>query len=163
MIPIRLVNKIEVDEVIYPIRSSAVDIIDVIHMLDVGKNVEALMHFYNDLLPTNIDEAIAKMMEFIHLYDDRPKPKQRNNETLFNYYYDFDLIYTALKKSYAVDLYTDNVHWFQFALMMKDSDGKLFDAVCKARSSNKSDIPKEQIPFYTKLRMQYPLREREVE
>lgn len=102
------------------------------------------------------------MMDFIHLYDDRPKPKQRNNETLFNYYYDFDLIYTALKKSYDVDLYTDNIHWFQFALMMKDSDGKLFDMVCKARSSNKSDIPKEQIPFYTKLRMQYPLIESEV-
>lgn len=162
MIPIRLVTEIEVDEVKYPIRSSAVDIIDVIHMLDIGKNADALMYFYNDLLPTNIDESIEKMMDFIHLYDDRPKPKERNNETLFNYYYDFDLIYTALKKSYDVDLYTDNLHWFQFALMMKDSDGKLFDAVCKARSSNKSDIPKEQIPFYTKLRMQYPLIESEV-
>lgn len=97
MIPIRLVTEIEVDEVKYPIRSSAVDIIDVIHMLDIGKNADALMYFYNDILPTNIDESIEKMMDFIHLYDDRPKPKQRNNETLFNYYYDFDLIYTALK------------------------------------------------------------------
>lgn len=162
MIPIRLITEIEVDDVKYPIRSSAVDIIDVVHMLDVGKNAEALMYFYNDLLPTNIDESIEKMMDFIHLYDERPKPKQRNNEILFNYYYDFDLIYTALRKSYGVDLYTDNLHWFQFVLMMKDSDGKLFDMVCKARSSNKSDIPKEQIPFYTKLRMQYPLMESEV-
>lgn len=60
MIPIRLVTEVEVDEVKYPIRSSAVDIIDIIHMLDNGKNAEALMYFYNDILPTNIDESIEK-------------------------------------------------------------------------------------------------------
>jgi hypothetical protein len=87
------------------------------------KIIQALELYY-PILPPNLEQAIEKIIWFYMCGKDR-KSKTKNKGTgkstqIYSFNYDDDLIYSAFKSQYNIDLQDiDYLHWWKFKAMFK--------------------------------------------
>ena len=86
--------------------------------------------------------------------------KKSNNEKLYDYEEDADLIYSAFMKDYKIDLQDIEMHWWKFKSLFNGLDeNNQFCKIMGYRSVNLNKIKdKEQKAFYTKMKKQYSLK-----
>lgn len=150
----RLVNTIKIDEVNYPIITNCIEIIDIIEMFE-EEPIKALLQFYKGVLPHDAEAAIEEFKKFLGGNSWRPKSNKKATK-MIDYSGDIDLIYTAILKEFKVNIFKEDVHWFELLWMMADlRKPSLLQDVLKSRSGN---LPKEQAVAYSRLKMQYPLK-----
>lgn len=127
---------------------------------DVEKLKKALVLYYGNHIPSNIEEAVEKIMWFYQCGKERSaKKKRRRKKAASNdRYYDFDFddayIYSAFLQQYGVDLQDEEIHWWKFNAMFKSlSEETEFMKIMGYRSIKiTSDMTKSQKDFYSDMK-----------
>lgn len=149
----KLVEAVNIEGIDYPVETNCIKIIEIMEMFKT-EPIEALLRFYKGVMPHEAEEGIQQFKNFVSANDWRPKPNTKKSKSI-DYYYDLDLIYTAILKEYHINIFKDNVHWFELVWMMSDlRKPSLLSDVLVSRGSN---IPREQVQAYSRLKKLYPL------
>lgn len=133
---------------------------------DRAKTFQALNLFYPEINQiTNVKQAIDDIIWFYSCGKDEETSTQktknnRNNKQIYSYVFDNDLIYSAFKDQYNIDLVEiDYLHWWKFKAMFNGlkSDNKIAE-IMGYRSIDLSEIKdKEMRKHYKKLQQIYKL------
>lgn len=133
---------------------------------DRAKTFQALNLFYPEINQiTNVKQAIDDIIWFYSCGKDEETSTQktknnRNNKQIYSYVFDNDLIYSAFKDQYNIDLVEiDYLHWWKFKAMFNGlkSDNKIAE-IMGYRSIDLSEIKdKEMRKHYKKLQQTYKL------
>lgn len=133
---------------------------------DRAKTFQALNLFYPEINQiTNVKQAIDDIIWFYSCGKDEEKSTQKtknngNNKQIYSYVFDNDLIYSAFKDQYNIDLVEINyLHWWKFKAMFNGlkSDNKIVE-IMGYRSIDLSEIKdKEMRKHYKKLQQIYKL------
>lgn len=108
----------------------------------------------------NIDAIFDSIFSFWRMYKPiNPKAKIPNNIP-YKYDVDFDLIVAAFRQQYGIDLYTAEMHWFEFkALFDGLNSNTLFKKIVEYRTMDLSKVPKTQKKEYAEIQDFYKIRE----
>lgn len=133
---------------------------------DRAKTFQALNLFYPEMNQIrNVKQAIDDIIWFYSCGKDEEKSTQktknnRNNKQIYSYVFDNDLIYSAFKSQYNIDLVEiDYLHWWKFKAMFNGlkPDNKIVE-IMGYRSIDLSEIKdKEMRKHYKKLQQIYKL------
>lgn len=125
---------------------------------DEKKLENALLLYYSDRIPDNIEEAINKIMWFYKCGKDDSNTKRRKNtaahKRVYDYDYDDSYIYAAFLQQYGVDLQDEMLHWWKFKAMLRSlRDDTEFSKIMLYRSIKiTSNMTKSQREFYTEMK-----------
>lgn len=138
---------------------------------DKNKIIQSLELFYQ-VLPSNIDLAIEKMLWFYRCGKEiivkKGTAKGKSSTNIYDFDYDDDYIYAAFLDQYGVDLQDiDYLHWWKFKAMFKSlkEDNEIVK-IMSYRAMDLSNIKdKEQKKFYQEMKKLYeiPLSKNEID
>lgn len=138
---------------------------------DKNKIIQSLELFYQ-VLPSNIDLAIEKMLWFYRCGKEiivkKGTAKGKSSTNIYDFDYDDDYIYSAFLDQYGVDLQDiDYLHWWKFKAMFKSlkEDNEIVK-IMSYRAMDLSNIKdKEQKKFYQEMKKLYeiPLSKNEID
>ena len=130
------------------------------------KVYQALKIYYPNISQiTNIDKAIDNILWFYKCGKENeketsPKIRRENTRRIYSYEFDNELIYSAFKAQYNIDLQDINyLHWWKFKAMFDalKEDNKIVE-VMGYRAININNIKdKEKKKFYKKMKKLYAL------
>lgn len=130
------------------------------------KVYQALKIYYPNISQiTNIDKAIDNILWFYKCGKENeketsPKIRRENTRRIYSYEFDNQLIYSAFKAQYNIDLQDINyLHWWKFKAMFDalKEDNKIVE-VMGYRAININNIKdKEKKKFYKKMKKLYAL------
>lgn len=133
---------------------------------DKAKTFQALNLFYPEINQIkNVKQAIDDIIWFYSCGKSEEKTSQkektnRKNKQIYSYVFDNDLIYSAFKNQYNIDLEEiDYLHWWKFKAMFNGlkADNKIVE-IMGYRSIELSEIKdKEMRKHYKKLQQIYKL------
>lgn len=133
---------------------------------DKAKTFQALNLFYPEISQIkNVKQAIDDIIWFYSCGKSEEKTSQkektnRKNKQIYSYVFDNDLIYSAFKNQYNIDLEEiDYLHWWKFKAMFNGlkADNKIVE-IMGYRSIELSEIKdKEMRKHYKKLQQIYKL------
>ena len=133
---------------------------------DRAKTFQALNLFYPEINQIkNVKQAIDDIIWFYSCGKSEEKTSQkektnRKNKQIYSYVFDNDLIYSAFKNQYNIDLEEiDYLHWWKFKAMFNGlkADNKMVE-IMGYRSIELSEIKdKEMRKHYKKLQQIYKL------
>lgn len=133
---------------------------------DRAKTFQALNLFYPEINQIkNVKQAIDDIIWFYSCGKSEEKTSQkektnRKNKQIYSYVFDNDLIYSAFKNQYNIDLEEiDYLHWWKFKAMFNGlkADNKIVE-IMGYRSIELSEIKdKEMRKHYKKLQQIYKL------
>ena len=125
------------------------------HLSDTVKIVKALDLYYEQI-PDETAEAIEQMLWFYRLGKD---PQDAVGPRVYDFAYDFDSIYASFRQSYGVNLFTDDLHWWEFrAMLLGLPEGSPFmTAVGYRQMKLPSGLSAEQRDFYAKMKRLHAL------
>ncbi|MCI6278047.1 MAG: bacteriophage Gp15 family protein [Clostridium sp.] len=122
------------------------------------------LDLYYPVIPTNIDEAIEKILWFYKCGKDEAKVKStgkdRGTTQIYSFEYDDDYIYSAFLDQYRVDLQDIKyLHWWKFKAMFKSlKEDNMIVKIMGYRSIDLSKIKdKEQKDYYKKMQKLYEI------
>ncbi len=122
------------------------------------------LDLYYPVIPTNIDEAIEKILWFYKCGKDEAKVKStgkdRGATQIYSFEYDDDYIYSAFLDQYRVDLQDIKyLHWWKFKAMFKSlKEDNMIVKIMGYRSIDLSKIKdKEQKEYYKRLKEMYKI------
>lgn len=122
------------------------------------------LDLYYPVIPTNIDEAIEKILWFYKCGKDEAKVKStgkdRGATQIYSFEYDDDYIYSAFLDQYRVDLQDIKyLHWWKFKAMFKSlKEDNMIVKIMGYRSIDLSKIKdKEQKEYYKKMQKLYEI------
>jgi len=91
----------------------------------------------------------------------REPQKGKGDKPLSDYDYDSNLIYSAFKKQYNIDLSREKMHWFEFNALMSDLGECAFTSVVKIRSTKiTSDMNTKEKAYYSEAKERCALPEK---
>lgn len=132
-------------------------------ILPKDKTWRALKLFYPEI-PDDLKNATDAMLWFYRCgKEDNPQKKRmaaRKGKTrVYSFEYDDDYIYAAFMTQYGIDLQDiDYMHWWKFRALFNSLDKNVqFSKIMEYRSVEINSIPKEQQPFYRKMKRLYAL------
>lgn len=130
------------------------------------KTFQALNLFYPEINQIkDVKQAIDDIIWFYSCGESEEKTSQktksnRKNKQIYSYVFDNDLIYSAFKNQYNIDLAEiDYLHWWKFKAMFNGlkADNKIVE-IMGYRSIDLSEIKdKEMRKHYKKLQQMYKL------
>ena len=126
------------------------------------KVVKALNLYYPQI-PTNINEAINKIIWFYKCGKDTEKSNEKgngSNKKIFDFEADADYIYSAFMSQYRIDLQDiEQLHWWKFKALLEGlKDDNKLSKILEYRSVDLSKIQdKEQRKFYKEMQKKYSL------
>ena len=130
------------------------------------KVYQALKIYYPNISQiTNIDKTIDNILLFYKCGKENeketsPKIRRENTRRIYSYEFDNQLIYSAFKAQYNIDLQDINyLHWWKFKAMFDalKEDNKIVE-VMGYRAININNIKdKEKKKFYKKMKKLYAL------
>lgn len=117
-----------------------------------------LVNGYCDKLPPNIDTAINALLTFMNMNDD--SSHSSGKEHIFSFTQDKNLIYAAFRQQYGIDLFRDNLHWWDFMILLSTLDeNTAFMRIVGYRSVDCSKIKDEnRKKFYRRMKNKYRLK-----
>lgn len=122
------------------------------------------LDLYYPVIPTNIDEAIEKILWFYKCGKDEAKVKStgkdRGATQIYSFEYDDDYIYSAFLDQYGVDLQDIKyLHWWKFKAMFKAlKEDNMIVKIMGYRNIDLSKIKdKEQKDYYKKMQKLYEI------
>ena len=127
-------------------------------LTDKQKLEKALILFYTDRVPENIEEAINKIMWFYRCgkedNDTRKRKITAEHKRVYDYDHDDSYIYAAFLQQYGVDLQDEMLHWWKFKAMFRSlRDDIEFSKIMGYRSIKiTSNMTKSQREFYTEMK-----------
>ena len=69
-------------------------------------------------LNLNIEETVQALLEFYNCNKKVKSKKKPSDKIGFLFDYDMDLIYAAFRQQYKINLFTCNMHWWEFKAML---------------------------------------------
>ena len=88
------------------------------------------------------------------------KKAKVTSDIAYSYEQDFDLIASAFRQQYNINLFEVNMHWFVFKSLFDGlSDETMFKRVVFYRTVDLSKVPKEQKKEYSELKEFYRIKE----
>jgi len=135
----------------------------VMHMIDIiqNKKKESIHDLLNIPYSININDVIEYILK------SRFKPTtSKNNERIFDYLVDFDLIYALFRKEYNIDLIKEDIGWWEFTAILEEillSNNSLTKRMgYRGYKTPKKidDSNKEEVKFYQNKKLQYKLEEK---
>lgn len=133
---------------------------------DKAKTFQALNLFYPEI--NEIKDFKKAIDDIIWFYScgkseeksTRKKENNKNNKQIYSYIFDNDLIYSAFKDQYNIDLVEiDYLHWWKFKAMFNGlkSDNKIVEIMGYRAMDLRSIKDKEMKKFYKKMKETYSL------
>lgn len=133
---------------------------------DRAKTFQALNLFYPEI--NEIKDFKKAIDDIIWFYScgkseeksTRKKENNKNNKQIYSYIFDNDLIYSAFKDQYNIDLVEiDYLHWWKFKAMFNGlkSDNKIVEIMGYRAMDLRSIKDKEMKKFYKKMKETYSL------
>lgn len=117
-----------------------------------------LINGYCDTLPDNMGEAVSALIGFMNKYE-RKNHEKKDRTPVFSFLKDEALIYAAFFQQYGFNLYTEQLHWWEFlALLSALDDNTAFMRIVGYRSVDCAKIKDENTRrFYRKMKNRYRL------
>lgn len=155
-----LPTTVEVGGVSVPIRTShrvgiAFEELVARHLPDSLKLLKALDLYYEDI-PADTVGAVEQMLWFYRLGKD---PQDAVGPRVYDFAYDFDSIYASFRQAYSVDLFRDDLHWWEFRAMLLGlpDDSPFMAAVGYRQMKIPAGASPEQRDFYGKMKRLHAL------
>ncbi|BFL72128.1 hypothetical protein SKB0087_06550 [Anaerococcus nagyae] len=142
-------------------------------LLDEEMMIEVLQICFEDgigvLDEIDLETAFNQILWFFTMgeYKDKPEvePKDddkvvsKKSKIIYSYTYDWHYIYSAFLQCYNIDLFKDNMHWWQFkALFNSLSEDTQFAKIMSYRSMTiSSKMSKEEKKHYQQMKKIYAL------
>lgn len=122
------------------------------------------LDLYYPVIPTNINEAIDKILWFYrcgkNITSQKCTGKDREATQIYSFEYDDDYIYSAFLDQYGVDLQDiEYLHWWKFKAMFKSlKEDNMIVKIMGYRNIDLSKIKdKEQKDYYKKMQKLYEI------
>lgn len=133
-------------------------------MVDTGIQDKYKLYFMLDRVMKEdynyeeIEHILHALFSFYRL--DKPiKQLQQTSSVIgYQYEYDMELILSAFRQQYGIDLLCVNMHWWEYKSLFDSlTDKTKFIQVVGYRTADTSNMDKEQKKHYEKLKMFYAL------
>lgn len=131
--------------------------------LSEKQKLEQALKLYYPIIPTNINEAIEKILWFYRCGKDIVEGKgnkTKTNAKIYDYEYDDEYIYSAYLDQYRIDLQDiEDLHWWKFKAMFNSLNEEcLFKKIMQWRATDTNKIKdKDQKSFYKNMQKAYGL------
>ena len=131
--------------------------------LSEKQKLEQALRLYYPIIPTNINEAIEKILWFYRCGKDIVKSKGKGNKIntkIYDYEFDDEYIYSAYLDQYRIDLQDiEDLHWWKFKAMFNSLNEEcLFKKIMQWRATDTNKIKdKDQKSFYKNMQKVYKL------
>lgn len=125
------------------------------------KIANALQLFYS-VLPTNLNEAVDKLIWFYSCGKDRKESgsKQSENSRCYDFEYDDGYIYAAFMQQYGIDLESiEYLHWWKFNALFKSltNDCEIVKIMDYRTMKISSKMSASERQFYSKMKRLHAL------
>lgn len=118
--------------------------------------------FYGNKNILNIDHdaILDSIFSFWRMFKPLNNKGKVTNDIAYSYDHDFDLIASAFRQQYNINLFESDMHWFEFKSLFDGlSDETMFRKVIFYRTVDLSKVPKEQRKEYSQLKEFYRIKE----
>lgn len=110
-------------------------------------------------VPTKVSEAIEAMLWFYRCGEDISDHDTDSNSRIYDLRYDEAYLHAAFLTQYDIDLYSANLHWWEFSSLFKALDECRLTQIIGYRSVkiDPSNMSKSEQEFYRKMKKKYAL------
>ena len=118
--------------------------------------------FYGNRKISKLDYGaiLDSIFSFWRMFKPLNKKAKVTSDIAYSYEQDFDLIASAFRQQYNINLFEVNMHWFVFKSLFDGlSDETMFKRVVFYRTVDLSKVPKEQKKEYSELKEFYRIKE----
>lgn len=107
---------------------------------------------------SEIEEILTSLFSFYRLYKPIKEYVKATKEIGYRWDYDMDLILSAFRQQYQIDLLTAKLHWWEFSSLFHGltKDTKFIEVV-SYRTADTSKMPKDQKKQFEELKRFYAL------
>lgn len=124
-------------------------------------DVEGLLRrFYLQGIPSPVEEAVRRMIEF-YAHGDRPQGEGQGGDVkrCYDFAQDADALLASFLGAYDIDLSTAKLHWWTFRrLMLNLPADSPFMARIRYRTADLKKLGQEERKHYKKMRALYAIR-----
>lgn len=119
-----------------------------------------LFYENEDISVESIDAVFDGIFSFWRMYKPVNEKAKISHDVAYNYDHDFDLIVSAFKQQYGINLFSDEMHWFEFKSLFDGlSESTMFRKIVGYRTVDLSKVPKEQKKEYAELKEFYRIKD----
>lgn len=132
-----LQNTIEVNNKTYEIYTDTQHFFAFLRILKSNKVKENEIDFmFKYSIPQDKTQALKKLVEFAYPKRELPKTNEneKSQEILLDYDKDSELLYSAFKEQYNVDLIKDKLHWHEFQALLFGLQNTKLNKIIEFRS-----------------------------
>lgn len=119
------------------------------------------LQLYYPKFPTNLDQAIERMLWF---YQGGKEPPEtgKSSDPILDYEQDYDYIYAEFLGTYRIDLnQIEYMHWWGFkAVLNSMKEDAMLEKIMTYRAIDLRDVPEESRAHYRKLKKIYALEKK---
>ena len=122
-----------------------------------------LFYGNKDISTESIDAVFDGIFSFWRMYKPVNEKIKTSHDIAYSYDNDFDLIVSAFKQQYGINLFSDDMHWFEFKSLFDGlSESTMFRKIVGYRTVDLSKVPKEQKKEYAELKDFYRIKDERV-
>lgn len=122
-----------------------------------------LFYGNKDISTESIDAVFDGIFSFWRMYKPVNEKAKISHDIAYSYDNDFDLIVSAFKQQYGINLFSDDMHWFEFKSLFDGlSESTMFRKIVGYRTVDLSKVPKEQKKEYAELKEFYRIKDERV-
>jgi len=120
-----------------------------------------LINGYGDSLPDSMEKAVGALLTFMNMGEERSLQKG-DRSPVFSFFEDERLIYAAFRQQYGINLFYEELHWWEFISLLSALDeNTAFMRAVGYRSVDCGKIKDEgRRRFYRKMKNRYRLKEK---
>lgn len=118
-----------------------------------------LRAFYMDNVPSNVEAAVERMIEFFRIETEAGGAEpSKNVNRVYDFNMDADALLASFLSAYHIDLSTEKLHWFTFRRLMFNlpPDSPFMERV-KYRTADIKRMPKDMQKHYRKMQKRYAI------
>lgn len=107
---------------------------------------------------SEIEDILTSLFSFYRLYKPIKEYVKATKEIGYRWDYDMDLILSAFRQQYQIDLLTAKLHWWEFSSLFHGltKDTKFIEVI-SYRTADTSKMPKDQKKQFDELKRFYAL------
>lgn len=122
-----------------------------------------LFYGNKDISTESIDAVFDGIFSFWRMYKPVNEKAKISHDIAYSYDNDFDLIVSAFKQQYGINLFSDDMHWFEFKSLFDGlSESTMFRKIVGYRTVDLSKVSKEQKKEYAELKEFYRIKDERV-
>ena len=112
-------------------------------LLEEDAAVEDLSFLFQEgTVPEQKEECIKALMDFAFPKKPLPRSDGKPGEKILDYRIDADLIYSAFREQYGIDLIKTDMHWHTFSALLGGLHNTKLNEIMSARSYDPNDHTK---------------------